>query len=544
MLKKMLPHSFRLTSRVSASRLTLLGAVHLSAHLCLYTPVLINPAVAQSAMATRTVEYQVINTILRFRTRHGIGSLKRHAAASDVARTHAVDMQENGFFSLVSPDKGSLNTQLQYARISARPLHTFVALGKDARAVFSQIKNLPALKDETANQIAVGLSQGNHPQLGQVYWATIVLMDSVVTIDNLPREVDVKQRIVVPVSVRAPYRNPRLPVTAPSGQVNQLRPFKREANKAYFQVSFREKGRYVLEVLVDKPGQGPRVACILPVYAGQSYPKNAPEETAAHQAYATPRQAESALLDKLNQARKKAALPMLIPDAKLAQAARLHSQDMASRQFFAHVNPEGLNPNARYQNIGGFGHVGENIVIENNLQNAHRQLMASPGHRANILDRDTTHVGIGIDIKDQRYYITQLFQHREPPHDLLKLREQIQGWLDSYRAEQKQPLLLQDTLLQGLTDTYAENMARTDQLDYQGVKQLSQQYLEQGGSYQHMTTLVLSGRNFKDMIARLKKHEDVLNQPHWERYGLGLSQSNSVQQGENTLWLTLGLAAD
>jgi hypothetical protein len=39
-------------------------------------------------------------------------------------------------------------------------------------------------------------------------------------------------------------------------------------------------------------------------------------------------------------------------DALLVQASRLHSQDMNNRQFFSHVNPDGLDPGARITNAG------------------------------------------------------------------------------------------------------------------------------------------------------------------------------------------------
>ena len=40
--------------------------------------------------------------------------------------------------------------------------------------------------------------------------------------------------------------------------------------------------------------------------------------------------------------------------------------------------------------------MGENIALAPSVETAHRNLMNSPGHRANILDPAFTRVGIGI----------------------------------------------------------------------------------------------------------------------------------------------------
>src|SRR5262249_36671940 len=50
-------------------------------------------------------------------------------------------------------------------------------------------------------------------------------------------------------------------------------------------------------------------------------------------------------------------------NALLIQAARLHSVDMATRAYFAHVTPEGLGPGARMTAVGfGWHGYGESIA--------------------------------------------------------------------------------------------------------------------------------------------------------------------------------------
>ncbi len=50
-------------------------------------------------------------------------------------------------------------------------------------------------------------------------------------------------------------------------------------------------------------------------------------------------------------------------NSELFTAAALHSQDMAQREYFAHINPEGITPGER-ANLAGYGYsnLGENIA--------------------------------------------------------------------------------------------------------------------------------------------------------------------------------------
>lgn len=492
----------------------------------------------------KTLEYQVINQIHHLRSRSKTPLLKYDDQASVVARQHAEAMAETGQFSLTLPELGSLNDQLNYARISARPLHTFIALGKTPRDIFNQIQKLPALKDREANTIALGLGQGEHPQMGNVYWATVILLDRMVDIVNLPREVRVGQSVRVQVKYSAPLRNPRLPVTAPSGFVQRIQPLQARPGQADFELRFTEKGRYAIEVLMDEPGVGPRVARILPVYAGESYPRRESEYQNTATQFKDTRTAANHLFALLNQERKKMGLNAVNRDAILEKTAVDHSRDMALRGFFAHVTPDGKNPNTRYQAHGGFGTVGENIVIETNIDKAHRQLMASPGHRANILQADVTHVGMGLYYAKDRYYITQLFQSRQGPQDLRVLKERLGSWLDNYRAQHDVGILLKDDLLQSINQEYTRKMAQQDRLDYTGTKALGPLYADRGGHYGQMSTVVFSARDFDDVVSKLEKYKNLLQDERWERYGLGIAQANSVTQGHHILWVTLGLARD
>ncbi len=106
---------------------------------------------------------------------------------------------------------------------------------------------------------------------------------------------------------------------------------------------------------------------------------------------------EAKMLLLVNKERIAAGLKPLAPDPELTELARKHSADMFARGYFAHVTPEGRDPFDRMQAAGvRFLAAGENLALAPTVEIAHTGLMNSPGHRANILNKNFGRVGIGI----------------------------------------------------------------------------------------------------------------------------------------------------
>jgi uncharacterized protein YkwD len=96
----------------------------------------------------------------------------------------------------------------------------------------------------------------------------------------------------------------------------------------------------------------------------------------------------------------------LQPNQHLAFAAQGHSESMSAGDYFEHFGPGGQTPLARMRAAGyiassrfGF-EVGENIAWGTLSLATPRAIvaawMASPGHRANILDANYRETGIGV----------------------------------------------------------------------------------------------------------------------------------------------------
>src|SRR6266852_9104940 len=103
------------------------------------------------------------------------------------------------------------------------------------------------------------------------------------------------------------------------------------------------------------------------------------------------------MLELVNGERVAAGLRPLVADSEITQVARQHSVDMFARGYFAHDTPEGHDPFERMREANvRFVTAGENLALAPTVQVAHRGLMNSPGHRANILHPQFSRVGVGI----------------------------------------------------------------------------------------------------------------------------------------------------
>jgi uncharacterized protein YkwD len=111
---------------------------------------------------------------------------------------------------------------------------------------------------------------------------------------------------------------------------------------------------------------------------------------------------ESKLLALVNSKRVEAGVMPLTVYAPLVQIAHERSSDMAERNYFSHVSPEGRSflDILHEQNVG-FGFAGETIAFNNaaldrTVQMAMETFMSSPSHVAILLDPQFDYVGTGF----------------------------------------------------------------------------------------------------------------------------------------------------
>lgn len=113
--------------------------------------------------------------------------------------------------------------------------------------------------------------------------------------------------------------------------------------------------------------------------------------------------AEVRFVDSINAERARRGLPRLLVDNDLRSVARRHSVRMADRNQLYH------NPNLT-TDVSSWRRVTENIGRGSSVSSLHRALMSSEGHRANILDRNVSEVGIGVEVRGSTLWVTQVFR--------------------------------------------------------------------------------------------------------------------------------------
>ena len=178
---------------------------------------------------------------------------------------------------------------------------------------------------------------------------------------------------------------------------------------------------------------------------------------------------EGLFIQRVNDERRQEGLaPVRLREA-MRPAARFHSLDMGFNGFFGHDSPMGrdhvfrvsafdrtLLATSSAENVAQFGPIRcrnslDQLVsctsapgfkpptAQAVVEDLHRKLMASEGHRANILDPQMTHIAVGVAVKETGYYVTQIFVRpvgelsRPLPERLraggrLRIDAQVPGW--------------------------------------------------------------------------------------------------------------------
>ncbi|WP_246040222.1 MULTISPECIES: CAP domain-containing protein [Bacillaceae] len=118
---------------------------------------------------------------------------------------------------------------------------------------------------------------------------------------------------------------------------------------------------------------------------------------------------EARVVELTNAERRKNGLRDLQVDNSLANVAQAKSNDMLSKNYFSHTSPTYGSPFDMMRSFGiSYSYAGENIAKgQRSADEVVTAWMNSPGHRANILNGNYTHIGIG-HTSSQDYW-TQMF---------------------------------------------------------------------------------------------------------------------------------------
>jgi uncharacterized YkwD family protein len=145
----------------------------------------------------------------------------------------------------------------------------------------------------------------------------------------------------------------------------------------------------------------------------QQQPTQPKQQTPTQQQQAQPSagisQYAQQVIDLTNRERARAGLPALKADAQLSTVAQKKSQDMQQNHYFSHTSPTYGSPFDMMRDFGvTYKTAGENIAQgQRTPQEVVTAWMNSSGHRANILNKQFTHIGVGFEQAGNHW--TQMF---------------------------------------------------------------------------------------------------------------------------------------
>ncbi len=152
---------------------------------------------------------------------------------------------------------------------------------------------------------------------------------------------------------------------------------------------------------------------------------------------------EDRLLAEHNNFRHDHGLSALLRSPVLDDAARAHVADLLRRDYFEHESPEGFTSEHRVGLLARrfVGAAGENIAMQDGGESQPgsaefaKMWRNSPGHRANMLRPNYTHVGFGVVARGDRTIAGTVFgqtygELAAPAPFLIRRAEELSGVLD------------------------------------------------------------------------------------------------------------------
>lgn len=365
----------------------------------------------------------------------------------------------------------------------------------------------------------------------------LAFQSSSIDTSPIPRRIEAGGRVRIQATVKPPFVEPHAFVTREDGAVERLGLAPSGGGLTAELRCGTHRGKQQIEITADDQ-TGSTVLANFPIWCGEDPPPTLivhldADETAP---IASREQAEERLVRLVNRDRERHGLPPLELDPRLQVVARKHCEEMRETGVVAHLSPRTGSAADRVR-AGG---IRSSVVLENvarayGIGEAEEGLMNSPGHRANILSRDASHMAIGVvmgeDVAGRReLFVTQLFIRKTARIDAGAVGTQVRQRVQRARAIDEDPRL--SGVAQELADGIAAGSSPND-ASAVANKRLSGMTLP----YAKVTTLVTT---VADLSAF--KPEDSLADRSIRAYGAGIAQGDHDVMGEGAIHIVLLLA--
>ncbi len=280
--------------------------------------------------------------------------------------------------------------------------------------------------------------------------AAVVFGAVEIAVAPIKRHLAVTESVALRGEVGPRYSSAHVYLTKADGTVEEKRTPTRKLDASFL---FASPGEYKLEVMGDG-ATGPVIVYNVPLYVGIQEP--APTAISTGRA-TSPIEGEARMLELLNQARGAARISAVQADDELRAIALAHSEDMAAHNFFGHVSPSTGSTEDRARRSGVVvAAYGENVAEAESAETSFDGLMASPGHRANMLSAQFTHVGIAaVSTEAHQLAFTLIFGRRVAAASMPQTAAQVEAAFLTLRAKKGLPKPLSDPLYRVAADAGA-----------------------------------------------------------------------------------------
>lgn len=263
---------------------------------------------------------------------------------------------------------------------------------------------------------------------------------------------------------------------------------------------------------------------------------------------------EQQMLDLVNKERAAAGKGLLKADSSLVKLARLKASDMVEYRYFDHNSPTYGSPFDMMKKFGiSYSFAGENLAKAPSVASAHKALMESPGHRANILNGNFDRVGIGIVVSGGYRYCVQLFtggqreivpvpedNGRQPdqsagdPTDLSSEESLMLQLINQERARAGVPRLVPDSLLFKVARLKARDLVENNYFShtspaYGTVRDMLDRFGVEYTDYSENLALSTSAARAHAALMRSPGNKANILRSGFDRVGIGIAARGSYK---------------
>ncbi len=390
------------------------------------------------------------------------------------------------------------------------------------------------LADGATARVGIGAVKRSRDGTGAVVFA---LQGSGVTTSPIPRTLPANGALLLDAVVDAKFKDPDVFVTYNDGSTERL-PLKL-GHAGGFTTTVKcgtRVGRQQIEITASDTS-GSTVLANFPVWCATKAPASLTVDPSAEDApVATTEEAERRLLALVNRDRQAAGLAALQWDERVANVSRAHSEEMRRTKNVAHISPTTGSAADRVRTAKiKTAVVLENVARAYGVGEAHQGLMNSPGHRANIMARSATHIGIGTvfgeEVSGRReIFITQVFTRVPPTVDPAKAAELVAQKINAAKPVATSARLA--TIAQQLADQLAAGKTRE-----QAYPTVKKQVDALGSVYARVGSVITAAADLDSIDGG-----SLLGETKTDDIGVGVAQGAHPEIGEGAMWIVVLLA--